>query len=63
VLLPRPYPQFLPYFHETAVSHAGPRPAEFDGLQFTIGADLFEEDDLDTPHGFQIERVVLDTRR
>jgi hypothetical protein len=62
-LLPRPYPQFLPYFHETAVAHAGPRPAEFDGLQFAVGADMFEEDDSATVHGFEIERVVLEAAR
>ena len=58
-LLPRPYPQFLPYLTEVGTGGAGLDPAELDGLQFSVGAHLFEEGDSGA-HGFQIERVVLD---
>jgi hypothetical protein len=61
-LLPRPYPQFLPYLREAATTRDGPRLAELDGLQFSTGADLFQDDDLEGERGFEIERVVLDTR-
>jgi hypothetical protein len=60
-LLPRPYPHFLPDFLETATIHSGPRLAELDGLQFSVGARLFQDADLGGAHGFQIERVVLDS--
>ena len=59
-LLPRPYPQFLPHILETAATHAGPRLAELDGLQFAVGANLFQDADLEAAHGFAIERVVLE---
>jgi hypothetical protein len=62
-LLPRPYPQFLPYLWESAAQHAGPQLAELDGLQFSVGADLFPDAQLEDAHGFQIERVVLDLQR
>ena len=58
-LLPRPYPQFLPYLRDTVTDRAGPRPGELDGLQFTTSADLFSGADLEGEHGFEIERVVL----
>jgi hypothetical protein len=59
-LLPRPYPQFLPYLFETAAMRAGPRLAELDGLQFSVSADLFQEGDPEGSHGFEIARVLLD---
>ena len=61
-LLPRPYPQFLPYLRETTTAHEGPRLAELDGLQFAVGANLFQDADVEGEHGFEIERVVLDTQ-
>ena len=61
-LLPRPYPQFLPYLRETTTTHEGPRLAELDGLQFTVGSSLFQAGDVEGAHGFEIERVVLDTQ-
>jgi hypothetical protein len=59
-LLPRPYPQFLPYLMEATSRHEGARLAELDGLQFSVGANLFQDADLEGAHGFEIERVVLD---
>jgi hypothetical protein len=59
-LLPRPYPQFLPYLRESATTRAGPRIEELDGLQFSVGAHLFGDADIEGAHGFEIERVVLD---
>jgi len=59
-LLPRPYPQFLPYLMEIDAGRDGPRLTELDGLQFSVSADLFN--DPDGAHGFQIERVVFEPR-
>jgi hypothetical protein len=59
-LLPRPFPQFLPYLWESTSTREGPQLAELDGLQFSVGADLFQGDELEGAHGFEIERVVLD---
>jgi hypothetical protein len=59
-LLPRPFPQFLPYLFERNAEREGPRLAELDGLQFAVGPHLFQPDDLEGAHGFEIERVVLD---
>ena len=61
-LLPRPYPLFLPYLLETSTSRTGLRVAELDGLQFAVGRHLFADTDVPGPHGFEIERVVLDHR-
>jgi hypothetical protein len=62
VLLPRPYPQFLPYLFEAATTDGGPDPARLDGLQFSVSADLFAGTSIEGPHGFEVERVVLETR-
>jgi hypothetical protein len=59
-LLPRPYPQFLPYLVESEPGRDGPRVAEFDGLQFTVSRGLFGEADAEGEHGFLVERVVLE---
>lgn len=59
-LLPRPYPLFLPYFFESAAGGTGPDMAQLDGLQFSVGANLVAGGDRDGPHGFAIERVLLD---
>jgi hypothetical protein len=61
VLLPRPYPLFLPYFFESAVAGAEPDIADLDGLQFSIGRELVPDADRVRPRGFEIERVVLDS--
>jgi hypothetical protein len=58
-LLPRPYPLFLPYLFETATDRDRPNPADIDGLQFSVHANLFPPEGRGTAHGFQIERVVL----
>jgi hypothetical protein len=62
-LLPRPYPQFLPYLLEPAATRDRPRLVELDGLQFSVSADLFSESDVAGAHGFAIERVVVDHER
>jgi hypothetical protein len=59
-LLPRPYPHFLPEFLETTATHEEPQVSELDGLQFSVGADLFQAADLEGAHGFEIERVILE---
>jgi hypothetical protein len=59
-LLPRPYPQFLPYLMEVESGREGPRLTELDGVQFSVSAGLFTGDDSGGVHGFQIERVVLE---
>lgn len=62
-LLPRPYPQFLPGLFEAPTADRAPDPAELDGLQFSVGADLFPDAGTGGAHGFEVERVMLDTRR
>ena len=62
VLLPRPYPQFLPYLFESAADERGPEPGNLDGLQFSVGADLFSDPTIAGSHGFEVARVVLETR-
>jgi hypothetical protein len=62
-LLPRPYPQFLPYLMESDTGRDGPRIAELDGLQFSVSAGLFDDSDAEGAHGFEIERVVLAQKR
>jgi hypothetical protein len=59
-LLPRSYPQFLPYLFETATGRDGPRLDQLDGVQFSVSARLFSDADRGGAHGFEIERVVLD---
>jgi hypothetical protein len=59
-LLPRPYPQFLPYLFEAGTIDRGPRPAALDGLQFAVSAGLFPDAGAGGAHGFEVERVVLD---
>ena len=60
VLLPRPYPQFLPYFFESAATGDAPDPAQLDGLQFSLSADLYSDTTIEGAHGFEIERVILE---
>jgi hypothetical protein len=57
-LLPRPYPQFLPYLFDPGERNGGPRLTELDGLQFAMAATMFERA-VDGARGFAIERVVL----
>ena len=59
-LLPRPYPQFLPYLLEVATGREGPRVTELDGVQFSVSEGLFKGDESEGAHGFQVERVVLE---
>jgi hypothetical protein len=62
-LLPRPYPQFLPYLMEVDTEGEEPDLLDLDGLQFSVSAGLFGEDVTDDAHGFEIERVVLEPKR
>ena len=59
-LLPRPYPQFLPYLldAETDTEAAGPGAAELDGVQFAVHRGLFPEGSP-SERGFQVERITL----
>ena len=59
-LLPRPYPQFLPYLMEVDAGRSEPRLSDLDGMQFSVSADLFPGEDTGKAHGFEIERVVLE---
>ena len=59
-LLPRPYPQFLPYLMEKDPGRPGPVIADLDGLQFSVSAGLFDAADAEGAHGFEIESVILD---
>ncbi len=59
-LLPRPYPQFLPYLLLNSTDRAAPRLTELDGLQFSTSARLFQDEDAEGAHGFVIERVMID---
>jgi hypothetical protein len=59
-LLPRPYPQFLPYLLEPATTSDAPRIGVLDGIQFSTSAALFATGGGEGEHGFQIERVVLE---
>jgi hypothetical protein len=58
-LLPRPYPQFLPYLLEPTTTNGGPNLADLDGLQISLSAGLFGDAERAGEHGFAIERVVL----
>ncbi len=62
-LLPRPYPQFLPYLRESLPTASGPRPGALDGVQFAIAAGMFQNTGRAGPHGFEIERIVLEPAR
>ena len=62
VLLPRPYPQFLPYRLEAEVDAGQPELASLDGIQFAMGAELYAAGDLEGAHGFEVEWVVLEMR-
>ena len=59
-LLPRPYPQFLPYLMEVDTGREAPRFTELDGVQLSVSAALFGGDESEGAHGFQVERVVLE---
>lgn len=59
-LLPRPFPHFLPYHLEAATAHDGPRPAQLDGLQFSVSAAPSANAAGEGAQGFEVERVVLD---
>jgi hypothetical protein len=62
VLLPRPYPQFLPYRLEAEVDAGQPELASLDGIQLAVGSELFTGADLEGAHGFEVEWVVLEMR-
>ncbi len=62
-LLPRPYPQFLPYLLTVDTNPDAPDPAALDGLQFSTSAALFKDGARRGTHGFEVERVVLEPGR
>lgn len=59
ILLPRPYPQFLPYRLIAAAGAPRPELGQVDGLQFAVGREHFGGA-ADGQHGFEVERVILD---
>ncbi|MBN2349580.1 MAG: cellulase family glycosylhydrolase [Bacteroidales bacterium] len=58
VLLPRPYPTFLPYYFEY-YSNEKFNPENIESLQFSIGPGIPEDELLNT-HGIAIESVRLE---
>ena len=58
VLLPRPYPTFLPYFFEY-LSEEKLNLNEVESLQFSIGPGI-PSNELNDPHGIAIESVRLE---
>ncbi|QXD15437.1 hypothetical protein GQ464_000315 [Rhodocaloribacter litoris] len=59
-LLPRPYPQFLPYLFDAATPDDAPEPRNLDGLQFAIDGAWFDAAGREVPRGFDVERIVLE---
>jgi hypothetical protein len=62
-LLPRPYPQFLPYWlpGEGAAQWSGPLDiAAVDGIQVSISDDLYDRAARERAHGFELERIQLE---
>ncbi len=60
VLLPRPFPEYLPYKLESAGEYTALNLAQLQGLQFAMDGDPAEAPDESVPQGFEIERVTLD---
>ncbi len=58
-LLPRPYPQFLPYTLTADTKGVAPDPARLDGIQLLVGPELFDGG-APGAHGFEVESVVLE---
>lgn len=61
-LLPRPYPQFLPYLFEAPASGNGLTLRILDGLQFALDATGLDAAGRNRPQGFEIEQVVFTPR-
>jgi hypothetical protein len=59
VILPRPYPTFLPYFFESKETTAAINLNEIESIQFSIGPGL-NESDLKEPQAVAIESVRLE---
>ncbi len=60
VLLPRPFPEYLPYMLESAGEYAALNLAQLEGLQYSMDGDPAVAADESVPQGFEIERVTLD---
>jgi len=58
-LLPRPYPEFLPYLLTADTDHAAPDPLRLDGIQLLVSPDLVEGGSPGA-HGFEVESVILE---
>jgi hypothetical protein len=59
-LLPRPYPEFLPNELADVPTGGALDLASVEGVQLRIGAELYDEAARAGPHGFEVERVVLE---
>lgn len=60
VLLPRPFPEYMPYRLESARDFVAPDLGRLEGLQFTMGPDPAGEADKSVSQGFEVERVILE---
>jgi hypothetical protein len=58
-LLPRPYPQFLPYLLDADTHPSGPRPEMLDGVQLAVHRRLFGGRVPAGERGFEVERITL----
>jgi hypothetical protein len=58
-LLPRPYPEFLPYLLTADTDRAAPEPARLDGIQLLVSPELVGEGAAGV-HGFEVESVILE---
>ena len=58
-LLPRPYPQFLPYLLNADTDPPAPRPEMLDGVQLAVHRGLFGGRASAGERGFEVERITL----
>ncbi len=58
-LLPRPYPEFLPYLLTADTDRPSPDPSRLDGIQLLSSPELFVGGSAGT-HGFEVESVLLE---
>jgi len=57
VLMPRPYPTFLPYFFSHNMKHELD-PTKIEGIQISLGRGL-EQKDFSSTHGLKIQSIWL----
>ena len=60
VLLPRPFPEYMPYRLEATGEFVAPDLSRLEGLQFAMGTDLVNGAEEGLSPGFEIERVILE---